>query len=93
MRRYSIEPKAIRMVHPKIESEAKMVLIEGAKDGGEWLKVLKPLIIYDEEGNYIYDTNVQGKETTDYDFNIFEERRNTNESENLISYNAVVSTK
>ncbi|MBQ0087916.1 MAG: SusC/RagA family TonB-linked outer membrane protein, partial [Prevotellaceae bacterium] len=33
--------------------------------------------VYDEEGNYIYDTNVQGKETTDYDFNIFEERRNT----------------
>lgn len=53
MRRYSIEPKKIRMVHPKIESEAKMVLIEGARDGGEWLKVLKPLVIYDAEGNYL----------------------------------------
>lgn len=53
MRAHNIEPKQIRMVHPKIDSEAKMVLIEGAKDGGEWLKVLKPLIIYDAEGKYL----------------------------------------
>ena len=32
---------------------------------------------YDENGNYNYDTNVQGKETTTLDFNIFEERANS----------------
>ena len=32
---------------------------------------------YDENGNYIYDTNVQGRENEVPDFNIFEERANT----------------
>ena len=32
---------------------------------------------YDAEGNYIYDKNVQGRETEVPDFNIFEERANT----------------
>lgn len=32
---------------------------------------------YDENGNYNYDTNVQGRETEAPDFNIFEERSNT----------------
>lgn len=32
---------------------------------------------YDAEGNYIYDKNVQGRETEVPDFNIFEERSNT----------------
>ena len=32
---------------------------------------------YDAEGNYIYDTNVQGRESEVPDFNIFEERHNT----------------
>lgn len=33
---------------------------------------------YDENGNYNYDTNVQGKEDSSLDFNIFEERANAN---------------
>lgn len=32
---------------------------------------------YDSEGNYYYDTNVQGREDSKLDFNIFEERANT----------------
>ncbi len=32
---------------------------------------------YDADGNYIYDKNVQGRETEVPDFNIFEERANT----------------
>ncbi len=32
---------------------------------------------YDENGNYNYDVNVQGKETSSLDFNIFEERANS----------------
>lgn len=31
---------------------------------------------YDAQGNYVYDTNVQGKEDSSLDFNIFEERAN-----------------
>ncbi len=52
MRKYNIEPKRMQMLHPRVGEEAKMVLIEGARSGGAWLKVEKPLIIYDNEGNY-----------------------------------------
>ena len=34
-------------------------------------------VAYDEEGNYIYDQNVQGRESEVPNFNIFEERANT----------------
>ncbi|MBO5719926.1 MAG: SusC/RagA family TonB-linked outer membrane protein, partial [Bacteroidales bacterium] len=33
--------------------------------------------IYDADGNYVYDKNVEGREETDLDFNIMEERANT----------------
>jgi TonB-dependent SusC/RagA subfamily outer membrane receptor len=34
-------------------------------------------LIYDADGNYIYDKNVEGRADTDLDFNIMEERENT----------------
>ena len=44
---------------------------------------------YDENGNYIYDTNVQGKETSSLAFNIFEERENTSNRRTDRSFMAV----
>ena len=32
---------------------------------------------YDADGNYIYDTDIQGREDSDLKFNVFEERNNT----------------
>ncbi len=32
---------------------------------------------YDERGNYVYDTDIQGREDSDLKFNVFEERENT----------------
>ncbi len=32
---------------------------------------------YDTEGNYVYDTDIQGREDSDLKFNVFEERANT----------------
>ena len=55
MKKYRLEPKRLRMVHSKLGKEATMVLIEGAKGGGSWLNVERPLIIYDENGNYTED--------------------------------------
>ena len=52
LREVKIEPKKIRLVHPKQSKEANMVLIEGTKHGGKELKVLPPLIVYDEIGKY-----------------------------------------
>ncbi|MBO4290211.1 MAG: methyltransferase, partial [Lachnospiraceae bacterium] len=50
MRKAHIEPKILRMIHPHAEDEAKMFLIKGTKDGGQWLNVERPLILFDENG-------------------------------------------
>ena len=52
MRKYNIEPKKIQFVYPKIEKEANIVLIEGIKNGNSGLKLLNPIIVYDENNNY-----------------------------------------
>lgn len=52
MRKYRLEPKRIRMVHPRIDKEANMVLIEALRDGKPDVRMLPPLIVYNEEGQY-----------------------------------------
>lgn len=51
MRKYRIEPKRIRFVHPSFGKPANIVLIEGSRDGKEFLKFEKPLYVY-ENGEY-----------------------------------------
>ena len=53
MQKYGIEPKKIRMVYPKIDKNANIVLIQGVKNGNSGLKVEKALIVHDEQGNYV----------------------------------------
>ena len=50
MRKEQIEPKALRFVHSKKSSEPSMVLLHGVYHGGSELKVLPPLIIYNDDG-------------------------------------------
>ncbi len=45
-----IEPKRLRMVHPRQGESAKMVLIEGRKGGRAGLRVENPLYIYKKSG-------------------------------------------
>ncbi|EJO5346138.1 tRNA1(Val) (adenine(37)-N6)-methyltransferase [Clostridium botulinum] len=52
MRKYHIEPKLIRTIHPSVDKSPSMVLIEGQKNGGKFLKWDNPLYIYDENNNY-----------------------------------------
>lgn len=52
LRAYKLEPKRLRMVHPRSESEANMVLIEATRQGKPWLKTEPPLIIYKEDTTY-----------------------------------------
>lgn len=47
-----IEPKRMRMVHPFIDKEPNMVLIEGKRGGNSRMTVEKPLIVYKETGVY-----------------------------------------
>ena len=52
MKKNGIEPKTIRFVHPTFGKEPTMLLIHGSYKGGAELKVLPPLYMYDENGNY-----------------------------------------
>ena len=52
LQKYGFEPKKMQLVYPKIEKDANMVLVEAVKNGKSGLKLLKPLIIYDENGKY-----------------------------------------
>lgn len=48
----NIEPKKIRFIYPKENKESNLVLIEGVKRGKSGLKVMPPLIIHEENGEY-----------------------------------------
>lgn len=52
LRKYKLEPKRIRFVYPKKNKNANLVLIKAVKYANEFLKVEKPLIIYNEDGSY-----------------------------------------
>lgn len=58
MTKYGIEPKRMKLVHPFVDKEPNMVLIEGLLGGNPRMTVEKPLIVYKEQGKYtdeIYD--------------------------------------
>lgn len=56
--KYKLEPKRLMMVHPFIDKEPNMVLIECSKGGKSRIQIEPPLIVYKEQGIYtdaIYD--------------------------------------
>lgn len=52
LRKYKLEPKNMRFVQSRIGKEPNLVLIKSIKDAGKNLKIDKPLIIYEENGEY-----------------------------------------
>lgn len=52
MRKHNIEPKKIRLVYPKKNKEANIVLIEGRLNGKPGLKINPPLYSHTETGEY-----------------------------------------
>jgi len=52
LRKYKLEPKNIKFIYPKINKEPNLVLIKATKCGKPFLKMEKPLIVYNEDGNY-----------------------------------------
>lgn len=51
-RSYHLEPKRVQYVYPKANKAANTILLEGIRDGKPGLKVLPPLFIYEENGDY-----------------------------------------
>jgi len=62
MRTCGIEPKRLRMVYSSRFSEGEFLLVEGKKGGGEELKVLPPLFVYQEDGGYTEEMETVFKE-------------------------------
>lgn len=53
LKKYKLAPKRIQFVYPKKDKEANLLLIEAIKDGStDGLKILNPLIVHDDNGNY-----------------------------------------
>lgn len=55
LRKYRLEPKQIRFVHPKAAAKPNMVLIRASKNGNPELKFDPPLYIYSDDGRYTDD--------------------------------------
>ena len=58
MQKYNIEPKRLRMVYPKEGKDANIILIEGVKNGKSGLKIEKPLVVYDQNNNYVKEVKL-----------------------------------
>lgn len=52
MTQAGIEPKRMKLVHPFIDKEPNMVLIEGLRGGNSRMTIEPPLIVYKEAGIY-----------------------------------------
>ena len=52
-RKYRIEPKRLATVYANSKSAPNLILIEGALYGKIQLKVMPPVFMYDDNGNYI----------------------------------------
>ena len=55
--KYKINPEQIRFVHSKIDRDSKLVMIAARMNSKSMMKILAPLIVFDEQSNY----NVEAK--------------------------------
>jgi tRNA1Val (adenine37-N6)-methyltransferase len=52
MREFHLEPKRLQFVHSHPQDEARLLLVEGLKEGRAQVQVLPPLFLYDSKGEY-----------------------------------------
>lgn len=52
LERAEFAPRRLRLVHPKPQAAASMVLVEAVRGGRDALEVLPPLLVCDDEGHY-----------------------------------------
>ncbi|MTI65956.1 MAG: tRNA1(Val) (adenine(37)-N6)-methyltransferase [Firmicutes bacterium] len=57
MRKYKIEPKKVRFVHPRVEKKPNMLLVMGIKAAKPELKFEKPLYVYNDDLTYTEEIN------------------------------------
>ena len=52
MNKYKLEPKRMQLVHPYIDKEPNMVLIEAVRGGKPMIKIEPPVIVYESPDKY-----------------------------------------
>lgn len=52
LKAYKLEPKRMKLVHPFVDRDANMVLLEAVRGGRSMMKVEAPVIVYREPGVY-----------------------------------------
>lgn len=52
LKKQRLEPKRMKLVHPFVDKEANMVLIEAVRGGRSMIKVEAPVVVYKEPGVY-----------------------------------------
>lgn len=52
MTKYHLEPKELEIVVKNIKAEPRYFLIKGVKDGKPGLRIMPPLVLYNENGQY-----------------------------------------
>lgn len=52
LRKYNLEPKVLRFVQPNINKAPNLLLIKAVKNAKPFLKLMKNLVVYDENGKY-----------------------------------------
>ncbi len=57
LRKYCLEPKNVRFVHSKQNQKPNLILVKAIKYANPFLKIDKPLVIFDEAGNYTEEIN------------------------------------
>jgi len=63
MRKHKIEPKRVQMIHPNTKKPPNIVLVEGQRDGGAFLKWDEPIYVHNEDGSYTSQINkIYGRE-------------------------------
>ena len=51
-REYKLEAKRIQFIQPREEEDANLVLLEFSKNSSQEIRVMPPLIVYNEDGTY-----------------------------------------
>lgn len=60
-KKYNLEIKRMEFIYPRINENANMIIIEAHKNGKPGLKVLPPIIVHDEKGNYNKEIEIMFK--------------------------------
>lgn len=55
LRKYKMEPKKIRFVHPKVNKSPNLILIKAVKNARQFLIVDNPLYVYNEDNTYTHE--------------------------------------